>query len=64
MPYMILDRMVFAVAYGFGDERLLKDLGEAYAIEARKRNHTIQYSSTAATLQKSLILPVLAFLLR
>ena len=63
MPYMILERMVFAVAFGFGEKGYMDALGVAYADEAKKRNHTIQYSS-AVSLQSSLILPVLAFLLR
>ena len=62
-PYMMLEKMVFAVAFGFGEKEFMTAMGDLYADEARKRNHSIQYSS-APLLQSSLILPVLAFLLR
>ena len=58
-PYMILERLVFAVAIEFPDKDVITALGYLYADEARKRGHTVQYSSSSVALPRSSIIMLL-----
>ena len=45
IPYVILERMVFAVAFGFGSEDYMAVLRDEYKKEAMKRGREVVYSN-------------------
>ena len=63
IPYVILERMVFAVAFGFGDPGYMEAMREEYKKEARNRGREVEFSS-ASHLQFSFLLSLMTFLLR
>ena len=63
VPYVILERMVFAVAFGFGDPGYMEAMREEYEKEARNRGREVVFSS-AGHLQFSVLLSLLMFLVR
>ena len=63
VPYVILERMVFAVAFGFGDPGYMEAMREEYEKEARNRGREVVFSS-ASPLQFSVLLSLLMFLVR
>ena len=63
VPYVILERMVFAVAFGFGDPGYMEAMREEYEKEARNRGREVVFSS-ASHLQFSVLLSLLMFLVR
>ena len=46
IPYVILERMVFAVAFGFGSEDYMAVLRDEYKKEAMKRGREVVYSNS------------------
>ena len=63
VPYVILERMVFAVAFGFGDPGYMEAMREEYEKEARNRGREVVFSS-ASHLQFSVLLSLLMFLVQ
>ena len=63
VPYVILERMVFAVAFGFGDPGYMEAMREEYEKEARNRGREVVFSS-AGHLQFSVLLSLLMFLVQ
>ena len=50
IPYVILERMVFAVAFGFGSEDYMEVLREEYQKEAMKRGRDVYSDSQSLAL--------------
>ena len=59
IPYVILERMVFAVAFGFGTEDYMAVLRDEYQKEASKRGREIVYSDS----QSLVLSAILSFIL-